>query len=398
MLMLAIVIAALALALILIRLGIETGFALIVAATIITLALSPQNLTNILYVTATSNRTWFLIAISIGIASMAELYRLSKLIDDLGLGIIRVLKNSKLAVMLTPAVIGLLPVAGGALMSAPIIGVLSSDLSFTSTMAVYANVWFRHTIFLVYPLSQLIIITATLSGYSIESIILRQLPVAIFMIILGYIIALRSSKSSGEALLKFNSKPLSASSAPLVVAVALAIFLKLVIGDWGMVLGIFLGILTLIFVVKPDKSMLKKSFINRRVMGIGLAAFGIMYLQKAFLISGASELITRAFSTSGIPLLVLEVIMPAVIGASTGSPLTGIVISMPIIGGFKPLSISDVNTIFVSSYVSYIGSPAHLCFIYTAQYFDCSMDKVYKYLLPSMILTILFAIVTFNII
>ncbi|MCS7385188.1 MAG: DUF401 family protein [archaeon GB-1867-005] len=396
MLMLAIVIVALALALILIKLGIEIGFALITAAAIITLALSPENFLDILAVTLSSNRTWFLIAISIGIASLAELYRLSKLIEDLGLGIIRTLRNSKIAVILTPAVIGLLPVAGGALMSAPIIGVLSSDLGFTSSLAVYSNVWFRHTIFLVYPISQLVIVTATLSGYSIESLILRQLPVAIFMIMVGYLLALRSAKSSGKASLKVNSKPLSMTSAPLITALVSAILLKICVGDWGMVLGIFLGILILTLIVKPCKSMLCNSFLNRRVLGIGLAAFGIMYIQKAFILSGASQLITEALSSSGVPLIVLEILMPAVISISTGSPLTGIVISLPIMSGFKHLLINDVNILFVSSYVSYIGSPAHLCFVYTAQYFECSMDKVYKYLLPSMISTILFAIAIFS--
>ena len=396
MLMLAIVIVALALALILIKLGIEIGFALITAAAIITLALSPENFLDILAVTLSSNRTWFLIAISIGIASLAELYRLSKLIEDLGLGIIRTLRNSKIAVILTPAVIGLLPVAGGALMSAPIIGVLSSDLGFTSSLAVYSNVWFRHTIFLVYPISQLVIVTATLSGYSVESLILRQLPVAIFMIMVGYLLALRSAKSSGKASLKVNSKPLSMTSAPLITALVSAILLKICVGDWGMVLGIFLGILILTLIVKPCKSMLCNSFLNRRVLGIGLAAFGIMYIQKAFILSGASQLITEALSSSGVPLIVLEILMPAVISISTGSPLTGIVISLPIMSGFKHLLINDVNILFVSSYVSYIGSPAHLCFVYTAQYFECSMDKVYKYLLPSMISTILFAIAIFS--
>jgi len=59
-----------------------------------------------------------------------------------------------------PAVIGLLPVAGGALMSAPMVESEAEKVQLDSSLKAYVNIWFRHTIFPVYPMAQILILAS----------------------------------------------------------------------------------------------------------------------------------------------------------------------------------------------------------------------------------------------
>lgn len=390
-----IVFAVILLIIILIKKGVELGLTLFIAATCFPLLLSPQSIVNILSETTTSSRTWFLFLMSTSIAALAELYRLTGLIEDLGVGLARALKSPKIAVIITPAIIGLLPVAGGALMSAPIVGVLSESLSFSAEIAIYANVWFRHTIFMFYPLNQLLITTSAISGLPIELLALRQLPIALFMILVGYIIAFRNAESNIKLELNEARSPLRISSLPLITALTLAVFLRLTVGDFGMPIGVLMGYIILALISKSNRQTIFKSINSRRVKGIALAAFSIMYIQKSFLISGASEIITNLLISSNIPIILLEYTLPGFLSLITGSPLTGVVLTLPIIQSLIPLNPTDVSTIYVSSYLYYIGSPAHLCFAYTAQFFDCSIHRSYKYMIPSIALTLIFTYILF---
>ncbi|MCS7364826.1 MAG: DUF401 family protein [archaeon GB-1867-035] len=396
MINLLIVVSVIVMIILLIKKGVEIGITLLIAAICLSLLLSPQYFIDILYETVISTRTWFLILMSTSIAILAELYRLTGLIEDMGIGLARALRSSKIAVMLTPAIIGLLPVAGGALMSAPIVGALSESLNFTAELSIYANVWFRHTIFMFYPLSQLLITTSTITGLPIELLALKQLPIAIFMIIIGYLIAFRNSKHKMSITLNEAETPLKISAIPLVTALILAVSFRFIIGDFGMLIGVTVGMLALIYVSKASSQIILKSVNNRRVRGIALAAFSIMYLQKSFLISGASKVITEVLTSNTIPIILLEYTLPGFLSLITGSPLTGVVLTLPIMESLTALTPTDVSAIYVSSYLYYLGSPVHLCFVYTAQYFDCSIYKSYKYMVPSIVSSLLFTYLLFT--
>ena len=73
--------------------------------------------------------------------------------------------SKKIALMITPALFGLLPVAGGALMSAPIVDQIEPSLPAEKKIAI--NVWFRHLLVFIYPLSQVILICTEIAGISV---------------------------------------------------------------------------------------------------------------------------------------------------------------------------------------------------------------------------------------
>ncbi|MEM4484050.1 MAG: DUF401 family protein [Candidatus Methanomethylicia archaeon] len=393
-----VVLASFMLILVFIKKGLDVGLTLFMASLFLIFLLKPMVFINVFFEVLSSYSTWYLILTSSLIAFLAELYRLTTLIRDLGLSVARVLRSPKLAIVITPAIIGLLPVAGGALMSAPIVEALSGILGFNSELAVYANVWFRHTIFLVYPLSSLMVTISALTGTSIESLIFMQFPTSLFMILIGYLITFhrRGGVHSSNMVLEKAKTPLWFSIMPLFISLFSAIFLRIFFGDFGMTLGVFLGVLTIIFICRIDFRSILKAASDRRVRNIAFTAFSTMLLQKTFTLTGASSILSNFLRGMGIPLMILEYFIPGVLGLFTGSPLTGIVLSLPIIGGFIDVSVKDISRVYISSYLFYIASPIHLCYVYTAQYFNSNLSRSYRYLIPSVLASLIFTIVLYS--
>lgn len=378
---------------------IEVGIALI-TATMIIAATNPQKTPEIIMATIKSQATWTLTITSMLIATLAELYRNTGEIKKLGNGVAKTIRNPKIAAIITPAVIGLLPIAGGALMSAPIIESLAPTINLNTETAVYTNVWFRHTIFLTYPISNVMIAIAALTGASITEIAIQQIPTTIFMIIIGYITALHGKKINRENSRaeedNINRWETLKAATPLILSLTIAIPLKTLASDTGMIIGVAMGIAAITLTTKIKPKEVFEAAKSRRSLGITLASFSSMLLQQAFNITGATQAITQTINSTGIPIEALQYIAPATLGLLTGSPLTGIVLSLPIIGGIKKLDTKTISAIYISSYTAYIASPIHLCYVYTARYFNCKLSKAYKLLAPSVIATIAFTIILYT--
>ena len=73
------------------------------------------------------------------------------------LGIISNMGMSKKAsLQLAPAVVGLLPIAGGALISAPLVDQIDPNLEKGHKVSI--NVWFRHVLVFIYPIRKKILL------------------------------------------------------------------------------------------------------------------------------------------------------------------------------------------------------------------------------------------------
>jgi hypothetical protein len=183
------IIIAFALLIILLYKRVNLGITLnVTAITLALLALEWTKMPTVIYEASIKPETVSVVIATFGIMLLSQLYKETGVINKLSESISRLIKNPKIVLGLVPAVIGLLPVAGGALMSAPLVDIEAEKLKLEPQRKAYLNLWFRHTIFPVYPLSLPIIVTAMLTDVTIPLIILRQIPTVLVMIIVGYVI------------------------------------------------------------------------------------------------------------------------------------------------------------------------------------------------------------------
>ena len=367
-----------------VNLGITLNAAALLLALLV---LDLPEIGNVIYETTISPLTISLVVATFGIMLLSLLYKETKVIDVLSESLSKMVNNSKLIVSMLPAVIGLLPVGGGALMSAPLVEAETEKLGLKEDKKTYVNLWFRHTIFPVYPVSQFLILTAMLTGLTVTSLILRQIPVVISMVIIGYLIGLwKSTKTKEEENVKANRgselKRFGITFSPI-----LATIIAVIIFSIDVSIAAFIGVAVLLMIAKPNFKTFIKPFKNRTIWGITLAAYGAFLLRNVAGAIGISQIFGSFVTNGNIDVLLLLTVIPAFLGAITGSPSGGIAISVSILTGIVSFTPKSASLLYISSYLGYLVAPTHLCLVLTAEYFKCSLGKLYKYLIPSLIVS-----------
>jgi integral membrane protein (TIGR00529 family) len=350
------------------------------------------------YSTVEGMQAILVVLATFGITFLSQLYNETGVIKRLSESLSKIVKNSKIISSVLPAVIGFLPVAGGALMSAPIVDAETEKLRLTPEKKTYVNLWFRHTIFPVYPISQLLITTAALTNVPMFLIILRQIPVVIVMVIVGYFIAfwkvsnVKSPENHGEKRLISNLKNFFVFFSPILATIAIVVALGSIGFNsskqgFDVLIATLVGILILIIISKANSKVLVKPLKNRGIYGITLAVYGAFLLRNVIKAAGVSEVFSTLVTNGNVNIVALLTIIPGVLGFLTGSPLAGVSISVSIMEGVIQFLPNVASLIYMSAYLGYIIAPTHLCFTFTAEYFKCSLGKAYKYVVPSFLTT-----------
>jgi hypothetical protein len=325
---------------------------------------------------------------------LSQLYKETKLINVLSDSLSGLIRISKLILSVLPAVIGLMPVAGGALMSAPMVETEAKKLKLSREKKTYVNLWFRHTIFPIYPVSQLLILTATLTETSLFSIIYRQIAVVVAMIAIGYFIGFwkvqkLKNQIEDDYVAKNESylKNFLFYFSPIFITIFLVAALNV-----NVAVSAFIGVLVLAFISKLSLQKLSGILEDWSLYEITLAAFGAFFLRNVTINSGVSDILSGALAHGNFDEALLLFLLPALLALIVGSPSGSIAISVPILAEIVHFTSKTASLLYMSAYLGYLSSPTHLCLVLTAEYFKCSLNKVYKYLIPS---TILSMIVTF---
>lgn len=374
------------------------GLALVSSAIALSLlSMGPAGLYYVIIDTTSNPLTISLVSVTIGIMLLSLLYKETEALDTLSSGFGGLLRNPKLIISTLPAIVGLLPVPGGALMSAPLVETEARKLGLDKTEKTYVNVWFRHVIFPLYPMSQVLILAAALTGASLTSMILSQIPVVAAMIVIGYFTVLRKAQvienDTSNSNFQQNVKDFVSSFSPILVMIlAVAIF------GIDVSVAAFVGIVALLIIMKPSQQILVKTATNISTYNIALAAYGAMLLRTATMESGVSEAIGQAIATLNISQTLLLAILPAALAFLIGSTSGGIALSVPIIGGLMQFTATSASLLFISAYLGYLGSPTHLCLALTVDYFESALNKVYKLLVPSLALSFAVALIVYHLI
>ncbi|MBA7677079.1 hypothetical protein ES703_85327 [subsurface metagenome] len=93
--------------------------------------------------------------------------------------------------------------------------------------------------------------------------------------------------------------------------------------------------------------------------------------------------------------IIILSIVPAVLGVLLGSPSGAVALSVPILAETVAFIPKTASLLYISAYLGYLIVPTHLCLVFIAQYFKSSINRSYKYLIPSTIVSIIAALITY---
>ncbi len=371
---------------------INIGLALIISAII--LGISTLTLMKFIQVsidTLTNYLTIELILTMFFIPVLSYMYQETGLVEKLTKSLERMISNEKLIMMIMPAIFGLLPVLGGALFSAPIIENEGKKLGMSKGEQTFINLWFRHLLFLIYPLEQAYIVIVYLTGVDLKVLLAYQIPAFIMAILSGYLFGLRKYKSKKYeiSLNKYWLKKFLIVFSPMLIAIILSLIgIKIYI-------SIIIGIIFLMLISKTGVKILFNTIKRKEVLGMALTAFGIMLFRQVMDASNILNLLSIYVQTYNISKIFLLILIPFLIGFCLGVPTAALAIIISILSSiinFNPLNLS---IIFVSMYLGHIMSPAHLCVAVTCQYFKVNILEVYRKMILAEILTFSIPILMF---
>jgi integral membrane protein (TIGR00529 family) len=347
-------------------------------------------------------------AATFSIMLLSELYKETGMIRRLSDSVSRLINNPKIVLCILPAIIGLLPVGGGALVSAPLVDSEADKLKMTPSKKAYVNLWFRHTIFPVYPLGPVIIATAVLTKLSIPSIIVRQIPVVLVMVIVGYIIGfwkvsqVKKDAPDIRANRKSDLNNFFISFFPILATILIDVALNLagfnqLLSGFDVVIAILIGIAIFVAITKLNSMVFVKPLKSWGIWGITAAAYGAFLLRNVMDAAGISNVFSSYVANGSIDVVLFLAVGPALLGLLTGSAQGGVAVSVSILSTIFPLPFAAkvAALVYISAYLGYTIAPTHLCLTFTADYFKCSLGKMYKYIIPSFLITFSIALLVY---
>jgi len=370
----------------------KIGLALLVGS--VTLGLISMTPTDFL-VTVTrallDRRTFELTAAVALIALLGAIYKITGLLEELSNGLRRALPSDKLVVELIPAIFGLLPVLGGALMSAPVVEAVGNDLGLDPEEKTFVNLWFRHVVFFIYPVGTTLLLASYLAGVDVKPLILAQLPVFFTSIAAGQAIWLITGfeKSKERVKRDFSKKKLVEAIFPIILVAIFGVLRR-----WLITLGVILAIAFLWLIGRLGANNLNKALREARLSEMVLVGLGVMIYRSTVEASDVTETISSLIGRSSVPSILLLVLIPSILGFTLGTPTGTIALAVPLLANLVPIGSFETGLILTCSILGYVVSPLHACYTLTSEYFGASMLKVYRYLLPVTFFTILSGTIT----
>jgi len=177
------------------------------------------------------------------------------------------------------------------------------------------------------------------------------------------------------------------SFSPIVTTVILTAALNVNIAT-----STFVGIVVLSIIMKTKVNVFGKILKDWSLWDVTLAAFGALLLRNVTLSSGISEILGGAVANTNLNATTLLLTVPAALGFLLGSPSAGIALSVPMLAKTVIFMPKTASLLYNSGYLGYMSAPTHLCLALTAQYFKCSIGKIYKYLMPSIAVSMISAL------
>ncbi|MGM0378474.1 MAG: DUF401 family protein [Bacillota bacterium] len=312
----------------------------------------------------------------------------------------KILRSTKLTILLTPAIVGTLLVNGGALMSCPMIDKLGDKVNLAKDKKATINLIFRHGLYFIYPLSPSMILAIKIGGFKASNLIILMAPISFAMYIFGYIFFLRDLKVPKLPKIQIKEYIKVFFKFIFYVSPILISIINVFIFDLAFYISLIIGIISLILLysIKNKKFILnkhKKIIKNAIDLNILIAIFGILFFKNAVNSLSELELFLNNIINTGFPIEIIMFFSAAIISYALASVQPGIAILYPLI---LPLASNNETKlllgmfIYVSSFLFYYTSPLHMCQVLTLEYFNVSIKKLYfnyKYILPSVYIVML---------
>ncbi|MBD3347572.1 MAG: DUF401 family protein [Candidatus Eisenbacteria bacterium] len=304
-------------------------------------------------------------------------------LDRFVLGLRTYVSDNRIVVALIPAFGGLLPMPGGAMLTAPMVESAAKDGNASPEELVFISYWFRHVWEYIWPLYPAIVFVASMIDKEVGDIFRANWPATVAAIGGGVLLVLWKADVG-------RNDPSTRVGSPLDLVLGVLPFAIVIVGALVFGLELILVVLGVIVLLSLfEKVRIRDLWLSFRrgasfqivMLVLGVAAY--KYLLEA---AGVIEAVPEFFFRMNMPEAVVIAAVPMIVGLITGVTLAYIGVSFPLLVplfGEDPVNMEFMMLAFVSGFVGCLLSPVHLCLVLTREYFHANLGRVYRSLLPA---------------
>jgi len=324
---------------------------------------------------------------------LGGLFRETGNLNRLAQSMDHIFRDYRVGITVMPALIGLLPMPGGAMLSAPIVKEIGQKNNLAPDRLTFINYWFRHLWEYFWPLYPAILLTAGIFKVEVRDMMLTQFPLSLVAIAVGAVFMRRLPKPAA-------AEPRSDLRQvgrliffmwPILLVIVLVLVAKL-----PMTIALAVGAMAALAFSRLKILRVWSVFRN----AFSVTTLGVIYsvfLFKNLLDASAALNSIAPPASAALPIKIAVIfIAPFMIGFLTGVNTAFAGIAFPIIlpwVGAGTASLTYIMFGYASGFVGVLLSPVHLCLCLTKEFFCAEFPKVYKYLLPSVLIVFTGALV-----
>ncbi|MBN1424423.1 DUF401 family protein [Candidatus Fermentibacteria bacterium] len=309
------------------------------------------------------------------------------------------LGSARGGVAVLPALVGLLPMPGGALFSAPLVDSAASGSSISPARRAVANYWFRHTWEFWWPLYPGIIAAVELSGIPWSLWTVRLLWLTPVAAVLGWVLILGKPghgdarrDGRGFGLLLREMIPILLIPGFVLVSHTASVAIPSWHPDstWLLLASVWLSIGYVLLRARQRPVALLNA-LNLRMVSMGGLIVALMAYKEIIMASGMAQALQHEFAQAHLPAIPIASAIALVGGLVTGIAVGLVGSTFPIIATIlqaSPLEYACAMGIaFLWGWVGMMLSPLHLCLLVTREHFRAEWSRIYALLFPLTVLT-----------
>jgi len=307
--------------------------------------------------------------------------------------------NIKINLIVFPALIGLLPMPGGAVFSAPMVKDLGTQSDLSGDKLSFINYWFRHIWEYWWPLYPGVLLATVLATINILHFIAFMCPITILALYFGYL-PLKDLRQTLVNNRKQESDipvwPFFKEMTPIFLVIIPGLGMGILFSylfpaltvskEIGLILALFMSIGWIWITNTLSKNQIWSIVSNLQNLNMMYIVASILIFKGILEDSHAVGAISNELLMLKVPLMLISVILPFLVGLITGITIAFVGVTLPILIplihslGEADFMLQYVMLTIVCGFSGVLLSPLHLCLILSNEYFNTSMSAVYRHL------------------
>jgi uncharacterized protein len=307
--------------------------------------------------------------------------------------------NIRINLIVFPALIGLLPMPGGAVFSAPMVKDLGRQSGLSGDRLSFINYWFRHIWEYCWPLYPGVLLATILANLNIVTFVIFMCPITVLAAYFGYrpLKDLREIKEDSTYSHKNRSvRPFIKELTPILLVIIPGLCMGIIFSyllpaltvgkEMGLILALFWSIGWVWYRNDLTRKQIWTVIRNPQNLNMMYIVASILIFKGILEDSLAVEAISNELLILNVPLMLIAVILPFFVGLITGITIAFVGVTLPILIplihslGEAQFMLAYVMLAVVCGFAGVLLSPLHLCLILSNEYFNTSMGAVYRHL------------------